>query len=335
MQLSNKMFGINKIRKPIVAVSMAPTRSPWGGASPFVLQFEAIMQRRGWRVQYSLQPTPDVILVIDPRMDHPKKKFGLEELRVFRKAHPKVPILHRINECDQRKGTNDIDELLRQTSELADHTVFIAEWLRDYFAAKWFDTSRPHSCIYNGADPTFYHPFGTSLPKQGEPLRIVTHHWSDNPLKGFDIYESVDRMISEGRLPGFVLRVIGRWPKSIQWKSAELFGPMTGRRLADNLRECHIYLTASRWEPCGMHHVEGAQCGLPLVYHEDGGGIVEAGKKYGVGYRDDPSMALREVSAKLPEFRRRILQQMPSGDRMAMDYADICRILMAERFINF
>ena len=187
MPLSNKMFGFNTIRKPIVAVSMAPTRSPWGGASPFVLQFEAMMQRRGWRVQYSLQPMPDVVLVIDPRMDHPKKKFGLEELRVFRKAHPQVPILHRINECDQRKGTNDIDELLRQTSELSDHTVFIAEWLRDYFAAKWFDTSRPHSCIYNGADPAVYHPFGTILPKPGEPLRIVTHHWSDNPLKGFDI----------------------------------------------------------------------------------------------------------------------------------------------------
>ena len=329
MPLSNKMFGFNTIRKPIVAVSMAPTRSPWGGASPFVLQFEAIMQRRGWRVQYALQPTPDVVLVIDPRMDHPKKKFGLEELRVFRKAHPKVPILHRINECDQRKGTDDIDELLRQTSELTDHTVFIAEWLRDYFVAKWFDTSRPHSCIYNGADPAVYHPFGTILPKQGEPLRIVTHHWSDNPLKGFDIYQSVDRMIAEGRLPGFVLRVIGRWPKSIRWKSAELFGPMTGRRLADHLRECHIYLTASRWEPCGMHHVEGAQCGLPLVYHEDGGGIVEAGKKYGVGYRDDPSVALREVAEIWPEFRKRVFQQMPSGDRMVMEYSDICRGLLA------
>jgi len=316
------------MRKPIVAVSMAPTRSPWGGASPFVLQFEAIMQRRGWRVQYALQPTPDVVLVIDPRMDHPKKKFGLDELRVLRKAHPKVPILHRINECDQRKGTNDIDELLRQTSELADYTVFIAEWLRDYFASKWFDISRPHSCIYNGADPAFYHPFGTKLPTPGEPLRIVTHHWSDNPLKGFDVYEKLDSQIADGKLPGFDLRVIGRWPKSIAWKSAELFGPLTGRPLADKLRECHIYLTASRWEPCGMHHVEGAQCGLPLVYHEDGGGIVEAGRKYGLGYRDDPSAALREVAERLPEFRKKVLANMPSGDRMVMDYADVCRQLV-------
>lgn len=286
------------------------------------------MRRRGWRVQYSLRPTPDLVFVIDPRMDHPKKKFGLQELRAFRKEHPKVPILHRINECDQRKGTDDIDELLRQTSELADHTVFIAEWLRDYFTAKWFDVSRPHTCIYNGADPGVYHPFGARLPEAGEPIRIVTHHWSDNPLKGFDIYEKVDALIANGKLPGFVLRVIGRWPKSIQWRSAELFGPLTGPPLAEKLRECHIYLTASRWEPCGMHHVEGAQCGLPLVYHDDGGGIVEAGRKYGIGYREDPSEAIQAVAQRLPEFRQKVLTNMPSGDRMAMDYADVCRSLV-------
>ena len=327
MQFVN-MFGFNKIKKPTIAISMAPTRSPWGGASPFVWQLQEMMHRRGWRVQYSLNPTPDLVFVIDPRMDHPKKKFGLEELRSFRKANPTTPILHRINECDQRKATNDIDELLRQTSELADYTVFIAEWLRDYFAAKWFDLSRPHSCIYNGADAGIYHPFGSRLPERGEPVRIVTHHWSDNPLKGFDIYESVDHMIADGKLPGFVLRVIGRWPKTIQWRSAELFGPMTGRPLADKLRECHLYLTASRWEPCGMHHVEGAQCGLPLVYHEDGGGIVEAGRKYGLGYHEDPLETIKEVAQRLPEFRHKVLQHMPSGDRMAMDYADVCRMLV-------
>ena len=99
---------------------------------------------------------------------------------------------------------------------------------------------------------------------------------------------------------------------------------MTGRPLAEKLRECHIYLTASRWEPCGMHHVEGAQCGLPLVYHEDGGGIVEAGRRYGLGFRGDPSDALREMAARWPEFRQKVLSAMPSGDRMVMDYADIC-----------
>jgi hypothetical protein len=80
-----------------------------------------------------------------------------------------------------------------------------------------------------------------------------------------------------------------------------------------------------------MHHVEGAQCGLPLVYHEDGGGIVEAGLKYGIGYRDDPAEALMQMAANLSEFRKKVFARMPSGDRMAMDYADICRMLLGTR----
>jgi len=324
----------SKPSKPVIAVSMVPTRSPWGGASPFVWQLERVLKRRGFRVQYHLRGRVDLVFIIDPRDDHPAKRFGLKELRDFRRERPDVPVLHRINECDQRKGTNDMDEWLRMTSELSDYTVFIAEWLRDYFVAKWFDPARPHSCIYNGADPAIYHPFGCADARSGEPLTIVTHHWSDNPLKGFDIYGKLDQLIAEGKLPGFKLRVIGRWPKTIHWKSAELFGPMTGHPLAKKLRECHIYLTASRWEPCGMHHVEGAQCGLPLVYHKDGGGIVEAGKKYGIGYRDDPTAALTEMASRLPEFRKKVFAGMPCGDRMAVDYADVCRMLMAGRSFN-
>ncbi|MEI9897645.1 MAG: hypothetical protein WDN28_28245 [Chthoniobacter sp.] len=73
-------------------------------------------------------------------------------------------------------------------------------------------------------------------------------------------------------MPGFELWIIGRWPANLCWKSARTFPPLAGRALAERLRECHLYLTATRWEPCGMHHVEGAQCGLPLLYHEDGAG---------------------------------------------------------------
>jgi hypothetical protein len=67
---------------------------------------------------------------------------------------------------------------------------------------------------------------------------------------------------------------------------------------------------------------------LPLVYHQDGGGIVEAGLKYGIGYRDDPTEALMQMAANLSEFRKKVFARMPSGDRMAMDYADICRMLL-------
>ncbi|MDD5198732.1 MAG: hypothetical protein PHC88_02935 [Terrimicrobiaceae bacterium] len=316
--------------KPTLAISLVPTRSSWGGASPFVSQLASCMWRRGWRVVFDLNRDPDVVLVIDPRRDHRAKRFGLAELENFRERHPQVPILHRINECDQRKGTDDIDELLRRTNALADHTVFISEWLRDYFSAKWFDPTLPHAVIYNGADPRVYHPIGNHLPGPGETVRVVTHHWSAHWLKGYDVYQRVDDIIATGALPGVAFRVIGRWPEEIRWKATETLAPMTGPPLAAKLRECHLYLTASRWEPCGMHHVEGAQCGLPLVYHEDGGGIVEAGMRYGIGFRDDVAGAIRKAIVRLADLRHRLLEQMPSGECMVLEFADTIQRLAVE-----
>jgi len=40
-------------------------------------------------------------------------------------------------------------------------------------------------------------------------------------------------------------------------------------------------LTGARFEACGMHHIEAAACGLPVIYHKDGGAINEICKNYG------------------------------------------------------
>ena len=104
--------------------------------------------------------------------------------------------------------------------------------------------------------------------------------------------------------------MIGRWPAAIEWRAARTFPPTTGTELADLLRQCHLYVTASRWEPGGMHHVEGAQCGLPVLYHEDGGGIVEAASRYGIGFRDDVAGAIGAARERYPELRRRVLDRL-------------------------
>ena len=319
--------------KPVatLAINMRSTSGPWGGSSIFVAQLRAFLRARRWRVTYRLGPEVDAILLIDPRDDLQRKAFGMPEIIAHREKYPHVRVIHRVNECDQRKGTSFMDPLLAEANAHADFTVFIAEWLRDYHAARWFDAKRPHAVIYNGVDSATFHPIGQRAWKSGEPLRVVTHHWSDNPLKGFDIYEEVDGLIAEGKLPGFELWIIGRWPARIRWKSARTFAPLAGRALADRLRECHLYLTATRWEPCGMHHVEGAQCGLPLIYHEDGGGVVEAGLRYGIGFRDNVADALHSARDRYTELRARVLGNPPSGERMVLGYAEIIQRLISAR----
>lgn len=293
-------------------------------------QFVRELRRSGYRAVFDLHGTVDAIMLIDPRPDLLNKAFSMAEILAYRKTHPHVKIIHRINECDQRKGTSFMDETLRQANFQADYTVFISEWLRDYFCGLWFDAQRPHATIYNGADDTVFNA-GEQVGEQADTVfRLVTHHWSDNPMKGFPVYKLLDDLIANGNLPGVEFWVIGNWPKGLVWRAAKTFPPASGHNLAGLLRQCQAYITASLWEPCGMHHVEGAQCGLPLLYHEDGGGIVEAGRKYGLAFREESLVAaIEEMRSAYPEYRQKVSQLMPSGNQMAVEYVRVVKELIA------
>jgi len=311
-----------------IAFNLQAQKGPWGGSSVFVAQLSDYLKKLGYRVTLSLDGQIDVIILVDPRKDQNNKIFALDEIEKYKLYHRKVKVLHRINECDKRKNTSFMDPLLEKANQLADYTVFISSWLEEYHISKWFDTSKPHSVIYNGADPRIFNPIESQRYIRGNLFKIITHHWSNSWLKGFKEYEALDNMIADGELPGTEFYVMGRYPEEIKWRSAKLIPPKHGKEMAKNLRNCHAYLTASRWEPCGMHHVEGAQCGLPLIYHSEGGGIVEAGTKYGVEFCGDLKTAIEQMRDNWPNYRTKLLENIPSGDLMCFEYAKIIQKLI-------
>jgi len=311
-----------------VAINMRPTSSPWGGGNQWVRQMVRHLSERGYEVAFDLHGSVDGIVLVDPRVGG-LVEFGPEEIHACKARRPGVVCLHRVNECDARKGTSFMDDLLARANKVADFTVFVSGWLLEHHAARWFDRARPHHVIHNGADPATFHPVGGATFAPDATFRLVTHHWSDNWMKGFAVYQEVDELIARGQLPGTELWVIGRWPDDIQWKGARTFGPMPPAELGAALRQCHAYLTASRWDPGPMHAVEGVQCGLPLIYHEDGGGIVEPGRRYGVGFRNDVRSAIGEARERHAELRARILADPPAGDLMCVEYGRVLQRLLA------
>lgn len=314
-----------------VAINMKPVNGPWGGSSVFVQQLADALRQGGYRVCYDLHQKVDVILIIDPREDLQSKAFSIADIKDYKLNHPEVRVIHRINECDKRKNSHFIDKLLCDANKIADYTVFISEWLQNYFYSLWFDVHRPHCVIYNGADSRIFHPIGGSVYEEGNIIRFVTHHWADNPMKGFPVYAQLDRMIASGEIKNTELWVIGRWPKDIEWQSSRLIPPASGAKLADLLRQCHMYITASLWEPCGMHHIEGAQCGLPLLAHADGGGIVEAAERYGLVFKDNLPESIENARIKYTALREKVFTSMPNGIVMAHQYVRIVQMLITQR----
>jgi glycosyltransferase involved in cell wall biosynthesis len=313
-----------------IAINMRPIFAAWGGGNQWLLQMSRFLQYSGYHVQYDLSGGVDGILMNHGGLTG-KLSISLEEVKAYKERQPNVRIVHRINDNDVRKKTTDMDARLARFDAVADHTVFISEWLRDHHAGIWFDRAKKHSCILNGADPAVFHPVGSQSWKPGQPLRLVTHHWSDNWMKGFGVYREIDELITSGKLPGVELWIIGRWPKDLTWKSARTFPPASGAELAALLRQCHVYVTASLHEPGGMHFIEGLQCGTPIIYHEDGGGIVELARGYGIGFRDDVAGAIAAIREQYSEFRARVLASPPSGDRMCIAFREVIQQTLAQQ----
>ena len=71
--------------------------------------------------------------------------------------------------------------------------------------------------------------------------------------------------------------------KNINFKNSKFLQPLTGKKLTNELKKHDIYITASQNEPSGNHHMEGALCGLPILF-KDSGATPEYCNEFGLIY---------------------------------------------------
>jgi CDP-glycerol glycerophosphotransferase (TagB/SpsB family) len=336
-----------------ICLGFIPKDEPWGGGNQFAQSFVRYFRGRGYQVVHSLDPDTDIAVMLDPRPGD-GRPFSHVELAIAKKrSNGRLRVIHRVNVTDTHKRKTSLEDVLFKGNQCADHTVFISEWLRNYFLAKWTHYQIPNSVIRNGADENVFNSTG-QIPWDGiEPLKIVTHHWSDNRLKGADIYDMFDQYLSD---PLFREQVqfsyIGRPPVDSYWSNISVQQPMYGEQLASAIRQHHVYLTASRLEACGMHHIEGALCGLPLLYHAEGGGIVECCRDFGIMFKNDSLLLaitkMKEqysvLKSKLKDYPldstrmlqkwESLIQQVARGDNFSICISDSQNNNKCNRSIN-
>ena len=284
-----------------------PRHEPYGGGNQFLVRMVEMLRDRGHNVVFHLEPEIDIIFMIDPRPGD--IGYSVEHISEYKRIFPKTKILHRVNECDARKSTNFMDDLLVNSMKKADHVVFISRWLQDYFENLGFNGNS--SVVYNGCDLRNCGPEESHT--LADPIRLVTHHWSDNYMKGFDIYVEIDKFLIKN--PGsFDFTYIGRYWNGYTPQSTKVISPKSGRDLGDELKKHDVYVTASRNEPCGMHHIEGAASGLPVLYHSETGGIKELCQKHGIEFSnfDEFLAGLDRVKNNYSSYRKMI--DVPSLD---------------------
>ena len=202
--------------------------------------------------------------------------------------------MHRINECDERKNTKTVNMQLALANSICDHTIYIASWLIDLFKKQGLKFTKEYSVILNGADKSIFKNYNNKCNK--EKIKIVTHHWGASYQKGWDIYIYFDKLLSNKQYSNIELHYIGNPLDNYHSENLIIHSPLSGKKLGEELSKYDIYLTASINEPAGMHHIEGALCGLPLLYRNSGA-LPEYCNDFGVIFndQDDFQKALDEM----------------------------------------
>lgn len=284
-----------------IAIGFKYFEGPYGGGSRFNVSLTKFLRSKNVRVVHELNDSDiDIILLTDPRANCSLCSFNYVDVIKYVRNKKDTLVIQRVNECDERKNTKTINKQLYIGNQCCDATIFIASWLIENFRQKNFYFNNP-SVILNGANSSVFKNYDNKI--KDKKIRMVTHHWSPNLIKGWDIYDFVDNLSLDEEFKNLEFHYIGNKPKNYNSKRIIFHPPLNNEKLAEELSKYNFYLTASLNEPAGMHHIEGALCGLPILYRKSGA-LPEYCYKHGIGFENkrDFKSSLLKMMKEFKEF---------------------------------
>lgn len=248
-------------------INRTVVNGPWGGGNAFVKAMFELAPKLGVYVGSHLNQRYDAVLLMDPRPDE-TTGIGIEEVRRYKLFQPKTKIIQRVNECDARKQTTGVDQMLAAAGVSNDCTIFVSDWMRDYHQRRQWPCKKT-AVIYNGVDKSIFKP-GEKL--NNGKTNIMISHWSDNPFKGQDVYEWLDKFVGKNSTD-FSFTYIGRTQASLP--NSTIIAPLFGMALGEEIRKYDVCINGTVCDPAPNSTIEAIASGVPTYAHTRGGGVLE------------------------------------------------------------
>jgi len=318
-----------------VSIGTKIQKGPWGGGNLFAINLRDYLIKEGHEVVTNLNDDDiDIILITEPRKSSESSAYTHFDVKKYIDyVNSEALVVHRINECDERKNTNYVNRYLINVNKIADQTVFVSSWLKDLYEEQGINKIN-NNVIMAGANSAIFNNKDFEPWNGKEKIKIVTHHWGANWNKGFDSYVLIDKLISQKKWKEKIeFTYIGNLPKKFSFENSNVVSPLSGEALAKEIKKNHLYITGSLNEPSGNHHIEAAQCGLPLLYINSGG-IPEYCKNFGVMYDDDDlEIKLEELIKKYDGYINELKTYSFNSDKMSNNYLSLFKESISKKDI--
>lgn len=268
-----------------VFINRMPISGPWGGGNRTVQLLVEKLKAFGYEVVFELEHGIDILFVMDPRPSN----YGITYNQILKyKNSSNAKIIQRVGDLGLHSKPH-LTSLLELTLPLADHITFISNYAHEFIEKKGIAIGQ--YSIDELAPPKDFYQYRNITSEVTAPYNIVTHHWSNNKLKGADIYQYLDNHLDFDQ---FTMTFIGNVPVGVKFKNITHIKPMGTEGLIRKLPEYDFYITGSVLETGGNHVLEAMACGLPVLYPSIGGGIKDYCYRYGMEY-DSPENLIKNI----------------------------------------
>ena len=140
-----------------VSIGTNIKEGPWGGGNLFAINLKNFLISQGHEVTNNLfEDDIDVILITEPRKTSESSAFThIDVKRYLKYVNYETIIVHRLNECDERKNTNFVNDYLIEANKVSDQSVYVSEWLKNLFLSQGIK-SKKNLVIYGGANDQIF-----------------------------------------------------------------------------------------------------------------------------------------------------------------------------------
>lgn len=284
----------------------------WGGGNQFMKVLRHEFQKN--RVYTDQIRDADIILF--------SSHHQMEDVIKAKLEYPDKYFVHRIGSVfTYARGDKYLDRLvIDMNKNIADGTIFQSRWQEE----KYHEVGLPigiETIIHNAPDNSIFNtrPAGAS---ERDRIRIITTGWSTGDIKGFDIYEYLDKHLDFNKYQFIFLGNL-----KTKFQNIESFPPQISAVVASMLKGSDLFLTATQYDACSNSLLEALHCGLPVVARNSGGHpeLVGSGGLLFDG-KDDVLDAIETVSSNLNRVRKRI--RVKTATKIAEMYYQFCTYIV-------
>jgi len=160
---------------------------------------------------------------------------------LYKLAHPKTIIIHRVNDSGLQRKNKTMTKRMNKCSYYSDQIIYISDWLQSIMYQR-LDESRPFTIIRNGGNSNIFNNVNRLKWDNNSKLKIVTHHYSSNYLKGHEYYQILDKYLNnKSNNDRFEFTYIGNYPKDLNYRNTTIIPVLQGKSLANQLSKHDIY----------------------------------------------------------------------------------------------